>query len=67
MKLCAMLDFSAGNESVGEMWTETAEFDDTSTLAEVLLWVGQRKGYDLKVCKHYSFNLRLAVLQDPKE
>ncbi len=31
-------DMSAGNESVGEMWQETAIFSGDSTLEEVMKW-----------------------------
>lgn len=55
MKVCAMVDRSAGNESVGEMWTETAEFDESATLTDVFMWARANIGV----------NVRLAVLQFP--
>lgn len=45
MKIIAMLERSAGNESVGQMWTETKSFDDTAPLSEVMMWVADRTGY----------------------
>ena len=33
-----MWEKSAGNESVGEMWIETAVFPETATLADVASW-----------------------------
>ncbi len=38
MKIVATVDRSAGNETVGEMWRETAIFDDSATLYQVLAW-----------------------------
>lgn len=43
MKIIAIKDMSAGNESVGEMWQETKIFNDTDTLFEVMKWVGTHK------------------------
>ena len=37
-----MLDRAAGNESVGEMWTETKIFPESATLAEVAAWVYEK-------------------------
>ena len=39
MKIVAMKEQSDGNESVGSMWIETAIFEPTDTLADVLAWV----------------------------
>jgi hypothetical protein len=36
MKIVAIIDMSAGNESVGEMWKETMIFDQDTPLIEVL-------------------------------
>jgi len=62
MKICAMVDRSAGNESVGEMWTETAVFDDQATLADVFAWTRDTSS----AWPNYRVNVRLAVLQEPK-
>jgi hypothetical protein len=56
MKICAMVDRSAGNESVGEMWTETAIFDESATISDVFAWAQA----------DYRVNVSLAVLQEPK-
>ena len=74
MKICAMVDRSAGNESVGEMWTETALFDEGATIADVLKWaqiitmVDYGLGTGLERWKDVNTrcNVRLAVLQEPK-
>lgn len=57
MKVCAMVDRSAGNESVGEMWTETAIFDESATITDVFAWARA----------DYRVNVKLSVLQDPKD
>lgn len=38
MKIIAMLERSAGNESVGQMWTETKSFDDNAPISDVIEW-----------------------------
>lgn len=43
MKIVAIKDESAGNESVGEMWQETKIFESADTLEAVMKWVGRRK------------------------
>lgn len=44
MRVVAIKDMAAGNESVGEMWQETKIFDaDNTPLAEVMEWAGSRK------------------------
>ena len=67
MKICAMVDRSAGNESVGEMWTETAVFDDQATLDDVLRWAE----IIVEPSPHTDYNdircnVKLAILQEPK-
>ena len=67
MKVCAMVDRSAGNESVGNMWTETAVFDDDTPLLKVLEWAeAVRYGYlTHELYCNYQVNVRLAILQEP--
>jgi len=73
MKICAMVDRSAGNESVGDMWTETAEFDEAATLMDVMRWAGiieETKGKltgRLFVTTNTTRNVRLSILQNPKD
>ena len=43
MKIVAIKDMSAGNESVGEMWKETKIFEGTDTLETVMNWVATAK------------------------
>ena len=42
MRYVVIIERSAGNETVGEMWHETATFDETATLAEVVKWAKGR-------------------------
>lgn len=45
MKIVAMLEKADGNAETGTAWTETAIFDSTQQLADVLLWAqGQVPG-----------------------
>lgn len=37
-EIVAMKERSAGNESVGEMWIETAIFHQDTTVREILKW-----------------------------
>ena len=39
MNVVIIVDNSAGNESVGEMWKETKIFQSTDKLEDVLKWV----------------------------
>ena len=43
MKIVAIKDESAGNDSVGEMWQTTKIFDGADTLESVMRWVGSQK------------------------
>jgi len=43
MKIIAIKDMSAGNESVGEMWQEAKIFDGEEPIKNVMQWVGSRK------------------------
>lgn len=40
MKIVAIKDMSAGNESVGEMWQETKIFDPETPIIEIVNWAG---------------------------
>jgi hypothetical protein len=43
MRIIAIKDMSAGNDSVGEMWQETKIFDSDAPLIDVMKWVGTQK------------------------
>ena len=49
MKIIAIKDMSAGNESIGEMWKETKIFAEEDTLKSVMDWVGEKKNVVLSI------------------
>ena len=59
----AMWDRSAGNESVGEMWTETKVFEETATIQEIYAWVASRGSQYGRSVGPGRFNIRLAEAQ----
>ena len=38
MRIVAHIKRSSGNDTVGEMWTETKTFDSQCSLAEIYAW-----------------------------
>ena len=44
MKVIAMLTRSAGNDSVGSMWTETRVFNDTDSVGMIMVWARNNAG-----------------------
>ena len=38
MKIVAIKDMSAGNDSVGEMWKETKIFDENTPVKDIIQW-----------------------------
>ena len=76
MKVIASFNASAGNESVGDMWTEEAIFDESATLLDVLKWAKMVDEYDannfddsgpsMKRFTNHRRNLRLSIAQEPK-
>ena len=62
--IVAILNMSAGNESVGEMWQETKIFDSKCSLFEVMLWAEHTKNKREPVQpESFRGNLRLAIAQ----
>lgn len=43
MRIVAIKDMSAGNDTVGEVWQETRIFSSETTLSEVMVWAGSPK------------------------
>lgn len=64
MKIVAILDRSAGNDSVGDMWKETAVFDESVTAREILEWASKRLSIGMEP-EEFRANLRLSVAQEP--
>ena len=60
-EVVAILDRSAGNESVGEMWQETKVFDQKATLFDVLKWATlQTHNEQIEL---FRGNLKLTIAQ----
>ena len=59
-QVVAILDRSAGNESVGEMWQETKVFDADAKLIDVLKWAVSHRASDPE---NFRGNLKLAISQ----
>jgi len=43
MKVVAIKEMSAGNDSVGEMWQETKIFNGSDTIINIFKWAGLNK------------------------
>jgi hypothetical protein len=54
MKIIAIKDMSAGNNSVGEMWQETKVFNHEDKLIDVMAWAGTRKKLVLTIPDNYE-------------
>ena len=58
----AVLDMSAGNESVGEMWQETKKFHPGTPVQLILIWAAQRKN-EHSNATDFKGNLKLTIGQ----
>ena len=63
MKIVVMVDKADGNESVGEMWTETFIFDSSSTLKEV---IDRIDPFDFDKIESLK-NVRIQIAQEAKK
>jgi len=59
MNIVVMEDKSAGNDSVGSMWTETSIFKSTDTLEYVFKALGHV--YEIEHGKAVNANIRLQI------
>ena len=61
IELVAVLNMSAGNESVGDMWLETKTFKITDSMFEIIKWAAE------KTCRQqielFRGNLRITIKQ----
>ncbi len=64
MKVVAILDRSAGNESVGSMWKETAIFELDTPVSEIFKWACSRLALDQ--ISQIRENLTITIAADPK-
>lgn len=60
-QIVAILDRSAGNESVGEMWQETKVFDPEMSLIHVLNWAATATHSG--TADKFRGNLKLTIAQ----
>ncbi len=65
-RVIAILDMSAGNETVGEMWQETKSFDCNTPVIEILRWAAESCN-SLNNPEDFKKNLKLTVDQQTKE
>ena len=49
MKIVAIKDMAAGNESIGTEWKETKIFDETTPLIDVMKWATLKTNVVLSV------------------
>lgn len=65
-QIVAMINRSAGNESVGDMWTETKIFHPSDTLQNVYTWASERlsasKKFPAKI-EDIKLNVKLSIAQ----
>jgi len=62
MKFIAIIERSAGNETVGEVWTETKSFDEEASLLDVYGWVASKTNR-VGFLKDITTNVKLSVDQ----
>jgi hypothetical protein len=62
LKVVAMINRSAGNDSVGEMWTETKVFPVSATLEDVYQWANDRVSPHGET-KDITTNIKLSIAQ----
>ncbi|GAF68379.1 unnamed protein product [marine sediment metagenome] len=60
-EIVAILDRSAGNDSVGEMWQETKVFDQKATLFDVIKWAANQTHQSQ--IELFRGNLKLTIAQ----
>ena len=66
MRVIAILKRSAGNESVGDMWEETASFPVETSVEEILGWARERVQGTNDI-KYFRSNLTITIDQSSIE
>lgn len=66
MKIVAIKDCSDGNDSIGEMWKETAIFEDTDPVGEILKWA-YKVGYERSWPTKYNLTITIPAGQEQKD
>ena len=65
MRVIAILEKSAGNESVGEMWKETASFELNTPIGQILEWAVKTSSPYTKI-ENLRSNLVITIDQSTK-
>lgn len=63
MRYIATIKRSDGNDSVGEMWNETATFDDMDRVRDVMEWANSRHNKHGFEGGELLFNVTLSIDQ----
>lgn len=63
IQIVAILDKSAGNESVGEMWKETKVFPISTPIIEVFKWANGAKVGNALQPSAFRGNLTISIAQ----
>lgn len=69
MRVIAILDRSAGNESVGEMWKETSTFPGGTEIFDILQWAVMaterrlKKDVTFEMVERFKGNLTITIDQ----
>lgn len=67
MKIIATIKRSAGNDSIGDMWQETAIFDQTDSIENLFEWTKKRMyGNYTELKEQYTTNIILSIAQEPE-
>lgn len=64
MKIIATIKKSVGNETVGEMWSETKIFDETQAILEVFEWAKNISAPTIDKREQFRRDIILTVAQD---
>jgi hypothetical protein len=63
IQIVAMIDRSAGNDTIGDMWTETKIFNSSESLMRVYMWATKKKNPTLEDIMRVQANIKLAIAQ----
>jgi hypothetical protein len=63
MRIVAMIERSAGNEFVGEMWTETKVFNIEEPIENIYKWVASRVNGESSP-ERINTNVKLSIAQE---
>ena len=68
MNIIATIKRSAGNDTIGDMWQETAVFDSEDKIEDVFQWCNKRMHSSCKLWEYQNMdNIVLSLAQTGKE